>query len=477
MYVSLLAAVGSGLYPLLFYFSNNYTLVNSWSLVGYFVSVFLLAPILVFLIAQWASGFSFLARIKKYIRSFLNMFLFLFFIKTAIYAGFQWVLVIGVVGVSAIYALMFHRYFLKVVVFQLLLAIVASFYLIPSIIEQLQYSREWTLQPDNIVEVQFKKKPNVYLIQPDGYVNFSELKRGFYNVKENKLERFLKEQSFTLYPNFRSNYASTLTSNSSLFTMKHHYYVNTSNFTEMLDARTIIMGNNPVLEIFKNNGYTNYFLAERPYLLVNKPKVGFDRSNYTNKDLSFITTGLEDRKDVMEPLRISLEEQQDTPMFQFIELFDPGHITVTERKSQGMQLEREMWLDKLDAANSQVITLVSLLRDKDPDAIIIIVADHGGFVGLEYMHQAYQKTQNRDKLYSIFGANLAIYWPEGPPVHNDQINTTVNVFRNLISYLSDDTGWLAHLENDSSYIPIWEGAPKGIYEVLDANGNIVFKKR
>jgi len=475
--ISLLAAVAAGLYPLLFYVSNNYTLVNSWSHLGYFIGVFLVAPLFIFFILKAIASLQLFQKIEIFVLPFLNVFFFLFFLKTALFAGFQLWMVFGIGVLAVLVALFLHNYLLKIVVFQLLLAVVAGFYLIPDIFQQLQYSKKWMEQPDAITQVQFKKKPNVYLIQPDGYVNFSELKKGFYKQKDNELEHFLQQENFTFYPNFRSNYASTLTSNSSLFTMKHHYYLRTIKFTEMLDARNIIMGNNPVLSIFKSNGYTTNFLAESPYLLVNKPKMGYDTSNYITKDVGYITTGLKEKKDIVAGLTTYFENPHTNPTFHFIEIFEPGHIVVDQSNSEGIEKERQKWIKKLDETNTKLIEIVSLIKEKDPNGILIILADHGGFVGLEYMHQAYQKTQNRDELYSIFGANLAIYWPEGVPEHNDRIKTTVNFFRNLYSYLGEDASLLNHLQEEGSYVPILHGAIKGVYEVLDEQGKVVFKKR
>lgn len=475
--ISLLAALAAGMYPLLFYVSTNYTLVNSWSNIAYFVCIFLFAPMAIFSSLRLLVSVSILKKFEKYALPLLNFFSFLFFIKTVLLAGFRIWVVAAIAVISLLYALFLYRYFLKVVAFQLLLALVASFYLVPRIITHVRYSSAWMKQPDAIAQVQFKKKPNVYLIQPDGYVNFSELKKGFYALKDNGLEDFLQQENFTFYPHFRSNYASTLSSNSSLFTMKHHYYLGTKKFTEMLDARNIIVGDNPVLTIFKNNGYITNFWAERPYLLVNKPKMAYHNSNYVNKGAGYITTGLEARKDVLQPLCSFLETQGEAPAFHFIEILLPGHVSVKKAKSEGIKKEREKWIAKLDGINSTLIQMVTSLKEKDPQGIIIILADHGGFVGLEFMHQAYEKTQNRDKLYSMFGANLAIYWPAGVPKNNDSIKTTVNVFRNLFSYLAKDERLLENLQEEGSYLPILSGASKGVYQVLDTHGNIVFKKR
>jgi len=477
LYISLLAALAAGLYPLLFYVSNNYTLVNSWGHLTYFVSIFIVAPALIFSLLKLISSISNFDKVEKFVLPFLNLFVFLFFIKTGLYAGLQIWMVAGITVVALGYAFFFYTYFFKVVVFQLLLAVVASFYLIPAIIDQFQYSKEWMEQPDAITTIKFKKKPNVYLLQPDGYVNFSELKKGFYNLKDNELEHFLQQENFTLYPNFRSNYASTLTSNSSLFAMKHHYYLATNKFTEMLDARNIIVSDNPVLTIFKNNGYTTNFLAERPYLLINKPKMGYDSSNYVNRDLGYITTGLKEKKDVIGPLKVFIENKTEKPAFHFVEIFEPGHISVDESNTKGIEKEREIWISKLEETNRKLIDAVAFIKENDPQGIIIILADHGGFVGLNYMHEAYEKTQNRDVLYSIFGANLAIYWPEKTFETAYDIKSSVNLFRILFSALSEDPSLLENLQDDGSYLPILKGARKGIYQVLDNAGNIVFKKQ
>ena len=59
--------------------------------------------------------------------------------------------------------------------------------LIPVLSNQLFYDSSWTLQPDAIQEASFVTKPNVYFIQPDGYVNFSEINKGYYNIDNNSL--------------------------------------------------------------------------------------------------------------------------------------------------------------------------------------------------------------------------------------------------------------------------------------------------
>jgi len=105
------------------------------------------------------------------------------------------------------------------------------------------------------------------------------------------------------------------------------------------------------------------------------------------------------------------------------------------------------------------------------------MADHGGFVGLDYMKQAQKKSMDRDIIYSIFSSNLLIHWPNNePPSFDGSLKSSVNLFRIIISYLSNNTKYLSHLQEDISYIPIDTDAPNGIYEYIDNNGKIIFNK-
>ncbi len=58
---------------------------------------------------------------------------------------------------------------------------------------------------------------------------------------EGSFENFLINHIFKYYEDFRSNYASTLSSNSATFMMKHHYYFNEKNFSEAIKTRDIII--------------------------------------------------------------------------------------------------------------------------------------------------------------------------------------------------------------------------------------------
>ncbi|MFB0941979.1 MAG: hypothetical protein QMB21_01015, partial [Patiriisocius sp.] len=165
----LLTAVAAGLYPILFYYSNNFSLVNSWEHLGFFVGSFLILPAVFFFLANTLfSTVPFLQKWQQYVLPFLGTFTFLFLMKVCLYAGIQKKITVGIIIVAALVALFLWKQYKKIIVLQLLLAIMGLFTVLPILSNQLFYTNAWTQQPDNIEDATFVKKPNVYFIQPDG---------------------------------------------------------------------------------------------------------------------------------------------------------------------------------------------------------------------------------------------------------------------------------------------------------------------
>lgn len=470
-----LAGLLAGLYPIFFYATNNYTLVNTVGHVLYFIGVFLLVPMVGIAIAHGVGKKINGGKFLKYIIPFSGTFSFLFLIQISLFGGIVLWRSILVFVIACLVAYFLWKHYKKIMVFQGVLAIMGLITFISKPFESYNYDSSWQTSPDDIKEAVFTIKPNVYFIQPDGYVNFSEIFSGHYNSEDHSFQEYLEEEAFSFYPNFRSNYASTLTSNSATFMMKHHYYDKGLSL-ETINARNIIVSDNTVLSVFKNNGYKTHLLTELPYLLQNRPEIGYDYCNFSFDEVAFLGKGLGERVDLIAPLRMNLEEDANAPKFFFVEIFNPGHIN-NSSNSKGIVKERELWLEGVRVANMRLKETISLIKEKDPKALIVIMADHGGFVGLESTSQMHTKTQEKDILYSIFSSNLAIHWPDGQKRHEGDLKSAVNIFRVLFSYLSADKKYLEHTEDNSSYIVIKKGAPKGVYQCIDDAGEITFIKK
>lgn len=472
----ILAGVFAGLYPVFFYATNNYTLVNTFGHLLYFVGFFIVLPAVIIYAAYRLSKVVRSGAYTKYVIPVLSSFLFLFFMHIAFYGSLKKKITAGLFVLACLIGFFLWKHTKKMLVIQAILGLIGLVTFIPKPYQAMMYDASWQEQEDAIAQVQFVTKPNVYFIQPDGYVNFSELYKGHYQAKDRSFQEYLQDQGFDFYPDFRSNYASTLTSNSATFMMKHHYYDKGLSL-ETFNARNIIISDNPVLNAFKNNGYKTHLLTELPYLLLNRPEMGYDFCNYSYEEVHYLGTGLGEKIAIVDPLKMALATEIEQPKFFFVEIFNPGHIHGNKSASLGIEGERKLWMESMQMANERLTEVITAIKEKDSNALIVIMADHGGYVGLEYTGAIYTKNQDRDILYSVFSSNLAIHWPDGVKRGEAHLKSAVNVFRVLFSYLGDNKTYLEHTEDNSSYVVIKEDAPQGVYKCINNQGDIVFEKQ
>lgn len=470
-----LFGVSAGLYPLLKYYNSNFPLVNSFGHFVVFISLFLVAPILSSYFIELIIGK--VQVLKKHETFLFSLVNYTFFILLAIISTWgleKKILIIGS-ATAVILAFGLKKHLKKAIVFQLLMALLVVPKILPDIYNQFFATYNWTNLPDNILSVQLKEKPNIYFIQPDGYVSENTLRNQLYNSSSD-LYDWLENNQFEVYDNFRSNYPSSLVSNASVFTMKHHYFGEVfSPSSEMPRARAIINGNNSVIEILKNNGYENYFVVEDEYFQQNFSDNSYEYKNISEKDIPYFSSGQNVIRDVFKDLDSILEDgfNNKSPKFFFIEKVLPHHVHF----KASVKDEHQGYLSKLQQANAEVKKMVKLISEKDSNSMIIIAADHGGWVGIENYDEFYT-TKEPLHINSIFSTLCAIKWNGIENSKYDaQLKSNVNLFRVLFAALSTDSSYLEHLENDGSYHlrkESWLG--KSVYKVIDEKGNVVSEK-
>ncbi len=470
--------LASGLYPFLYNYYSNFTLVDSIDQLFFFVGFFLLIPVLINTALYLSSKkITFLAKNYVLLLTISNIVGFASLLTFSILGPKKKLILLVIVLVFGL-AFLLKKHLKKVVLLQYLLALIVAIQLGFYIVNNLNFSTEWKQLPDTITEATFKKKPNVYIIQPDGYANASTLKNAPYNFDNSEFEGFLKENNFKIYPNFRSNYSNTVTTNSSMFAMKHHYYKNPKpSSREAHGLRKSIASNNAVVSVFNNNGYKTSLLIESPYIIVNRPELGYDYSSIPYSELSYLSRGFDMNVDVYVELEKAIKTNKNGPNFYFVEKILPGHIPVPKSESEGKEKERERYIANLEKANVWLEQMVSLITKNDPSALIVIVADHGGYVGFNYTGELKRKVTDASLINSIFASTLAIRWPNNEvPDFDTKLKTNVNLFRIIFSYLSKNETYLQHLEKDASFLIVEEDTPFGVYKVIDEDSGFSFDK-
>lgn len=470
----LLAGISVGFYMILFYYSKNFSLVNSPVQLLYFTAYYILIPMAVLYLVFRIMGAT---KLKPYRRNFLFTGMIAFFAYYIIQINSlpvsKKLAFAVIVATACLLSLKFSKYYKLLIMLLFLMSVFNLRPLAKTAMAAITSSDEWRQQPDGIEGVVFKERPNVYYIQPDGYTNSSNLKSSVYNFDNSNFEGFLHEKGFKVYEDFRSNYYSTLLSNSSMLSLKHHYL---QQDVEQYKTRSIIVGDNPVLTIFKNNKYRTILLTEKPYLIMNRPGMGYDYCNINYSEIPFLKDGWENNWDIIAPLKYQVKQNGLSGNFYFIEKFKPGHIHGRREHSLGVEQEKQEYLQKLREANIWLKEVIAAIETSDPDGIIIIGADHGGFAGYKYTGESTIKTDDPELVRSIFGAMLAIKWNSNRAKEYDgELDTCVNLFRTLFAYLAHDKSYLEHSQEDGSYMRMTE--PAGIYKYIDDEGNIVFEKQ
>lgn len=468
----LLVGVLPALYPITHYAIKNFSAVNTKSYLYLFLSVCVLLPVFVSFFIHLVIKND---KLKRFLLLLLNLLIFFFLLLwIALDLRFLYVAIASVLVL--IFSYLLKEHINKILIIQLLILFTTSYKIIPHIESQFNYNDSWMQPNDDILKAKFKITPNIYLIQPDGYANFDIIDKEPYNYDNSSFKAFLLNNNFKIYSDFRSNYYSTLSSNSSLFAMKHHYYSTVPNKEfSLAEARKEIVGNNPVIQILKNNNYTNHLVLEHSYLLVNRPEIGFDECNISYDELGFFSKGFEIKNNLLVDVLPVLKTNKK-PTFSFIQQNSPSHISTTKNYSKGKSAERDIYISNLKKATIWLEKIISKIEKNDKNALIIIAADHGGFVGMDYTQQIFEIQKNPLLVKSSFSSLCAIKWPkELAEISDDELKSTVNLFRVLFSNLSGDKKYLNQLEDNSSFVYIKEDDYKGVYRCISETGEVKYE--
>jgi hypothetical protein len=461
----LLVGFISGFYPLMFFYSNNFESINSIEHLLFFICLFLILPTIATYI-----GYILISRSEKF-NKYKQHFLFVVSIElTAIFFSKVYYEVLMqkrlflLFVIAVLLSIIYQKHYKKIIVFTLLMCIIPIFKIAGILYSNYANSSEWQSQPDAILSVKFKRKPNVYYIQPDGFANGKNLKGSLYNIDNSAFDNWLVQNNFVLYDDFRSNYNFTLYSNLSCFFMKHHKYVQNSKFNY---ARNYIVGENPVIKIFKNNNYKTFFISDKNYFLQNKPNVAYDYCNFKPEEVDYFMSWVT-HSNTISTIKTQIAANSKTNNFFFIQNISPGHIAIYESTSLGRKKERLEYIRNLKDATNWLKNTISVIQKSDPTAVIIIGADHGGFVGFDCTMQSQKYSTDRKLLESIFGAKLAIKWNDSLHYQYDKkLKSSVNLFRILFSNLSQDKELLNFLQPDVSYNLAIPNDPNSVYPAIE----------
>ena len=331
----------------------------------------------------------------------------------------------------------------------------------------------------------FAKTPNVYYLVADGYPNREALRR-IYGVENDRFYQALESEGFVVYHQSFSNYSFTLSSIASSFDMAHHHYEGSVGNFELLNARELITSDrNAVVRIFKNNSYLVHYVHQIEYILTRGCFVDLCLPSVVGKDIihmllpsrwrsmhRILDFGRQrsvdefERRVIEQIDRISADRKR---YFVYVHIKPPGHSNKDEQTVEQLASYRQEFGKRIEVANKKVMKFVRRIRTQDPDALIIINADHGGW-GLGALGRANDEVFEGvpDDVIALdhLGVQLAIRWPEGRANHNDNIRTNVNLFRYIFAYLSERKDILGTKVPDDGYVVRGTGKEAIVFQAV-----------
>jgi hypothetical protein len=337
-------------------------------------------------------------------------------------------------------------------------------------------------------QIRFIETPNVYYIVPDSYPNRAALQE-IYDIDNSVFYEDLELLGFKTYHHAFSNYMYTGTSVTSLFSMRHHFYQGSIGNFEMLNAREFIAGkNNPTVDIFKNNGYevnyihqNNSMFTRGCYVDLCSPSVfwGDFIDIFVPDKLKSIRLstrshiGLTHTVDALVPRfleHVDMISTHPQPHFVYVHMATPNHSSKKQTTVNRLASFRKKFFKKIHVANDIITKFVQHILTTDPNALIIINADHGAW-GFGTYRWARKKVFEGvpDDLIALdyLGVLLAIRWPYGAPKHDQDLQTNVNLFRHIFAYLSESEDILATKVPDHGYIIKGRGNRSIVAKAID----------
>jgi hypothetical protein len=325
----------------------------------------------------------------------------------------------------------------------------------------------------------------------DGYPNQQGLKEIF-GLDNTKMYQRLESLGFSIHHLALSNYRSTLPSISSLLGMQHHFYQGSVGNFELLYSREYIVSEkNPVVRLFKANGYHVHYVHEKDRMFSKGCFIDLCSPNYFLGDfidilvpqkilaLPFIAKVIgRQPAQAMERILNHIDMISTLPMnyFTYIHLQSPSHSPPSKQTPERLASFRKKFPQKIKVANQKITKVVDRILTHDPSALIILNADHGGWGFGAYKYAQMKIFEGvPDELIALdhLGVLLAIRWPEkNAPEYERDIRTNVNLFKYVFAYLSESQDILTTRVPDDGFLTKGYGE-EGILMKVVSDGKIL----
>ena len=372
--------------------------------------------------------------------------------------------------------------------FNIILCILMSVNCMAGVVHSIQDKPLTLVHHGMLRNVIFKQRPNVYLVILESFTSL-DARNEIYGIDNSVLVQELIDKKYDLHKTF-SNYGATLPSMSSILLMDHHYYQTARGVEDGRGYRDLIGGviYNPVFDVFTSNGYridlsnfpagfyhpSHYTGEVNKHQLLQPLEVLGGFFYFANKLMGFNISESKVYQTVINlPDKIKgqalsekpkVAQNDNRPVFHLVYPEIGAHIP---QVTNWQQLQaNNYWLNAYKSsmvkADSALIALIRGLEETDPDAVVILLGDHGPrgnifrWIGEnEDVNENMMENGARpaDVTRDFFEVFMAVRWP--PPTKKPVLYSShVNLFRHVFAVLSGDNSILASQVPNHSFMQV-----------------------
>jgi hypothetical protein len=490
------ALAASAIYPTVFALSKNWYGLSAskilWLIAVVAIAVPLLAYGAVFLVSALLRRIGLGKAWPRHIEAALvavlcSVFLFLLFggallavlPNAAVIAG---LFLVTSSGLAWLFIGGGQRYFTSVLV--ALIAVAGLSWVASYLSYQLSsFARATHAEAADLSAAKLADRPNIYFFIYDAYGNRDAYRQvhGFDNEAQYAA---LEAAGFKVVHTF-SNYTATWPTTLSFFLGEHHYYALSSGVDDSKFGRSMMAGlsPNPVLQALRRNGYriqyihhNDYFVTTRGTLDFNYPEVRADSALavFGNPIIDRLIGVAGDKaakignNAQMQVLLANIKpaaSETGQPWFTFAHVALPAH-SPTNKTWQELDGYSEIYKRRTGEANAHMSKVIAAIKQRDPDAIIILIGDHGSWRyrnvwGKEKDPNAIMQAAGVEPMIvtlDVFGIMIAIYSNGRCDSYVYPTVTPVNVMRVVFACLAGDRVLMQPLAADISLM--WRGKTK-----------------
>jgi|TARA_Y100000310_G_scaffold336589_1_gene421557 hypothetical protein len=292
--------------------------------------------------------------------------------------------------------------------------------------------------------------PDVYLLLLDAYSGDITLKNDF-EYDNSEFYKQLETKGFFVQKEGFSNYPNTELSMPSIMNMNYLDFIPQLQGKDSVDMRLTqkLWNNNKVMQVFHSLGYEIYSFHGRSGSSSNMVTENFCRYDFDlNAELasalinhyvpiSIIRENLSENKhydNIMCILNtaINFENQTNTPFYMHMHIRFPHQPLIFD--SEGNRVSdpispnrfdselKDAYLQQLIFANKKTLEIIDSIQQRNPDAVIIVMSDHGGRFGVDWLNPSEMD------YFRALNNLTALYFPE-KELDIPTYVSAVNVFR------------------------------------------------